>query len=299
MKKLLLALVLIFSSVQLFSAGLDIDEVVENQIYVFRLLNGDIISGKVIEKSFENGKIQLKIQTIIGISKIFDDEIVEIRLQDDYYRHNHRVYLLPTALPVKNNHFVGNFELGFFYAGAGIMDFASIYAGHSVLPFAYPEQEVSSLNLKLSYPAFEISDISANIWFGFGANLAFVNSYNRFVHYYANATYKGEKSSITALLFYKAGSKDFYQIRFRNDLYDLKYPNGSFGIALGLDTKFSHRNDLHFIGEIWNSDVNNPSNTLILLGLRLAETKFSADFGLAFITEPLAFPFVSFVWTPF
>lgn len=288
-----------FCSLNLLAAGLNIDDVQVGQNYIFRLTNGDIISVIVLDKNTSNEKLALKIKTLIGTTTIFEDEIAEIRLLKNYYRHNHRVYLLPTALPIEKNHFIGNYELGFFYAGAGIMDFASIYAGRSILPFAYPDQEITVANLKFSYPALKIVDVNANIWFGGGFNIAFINSYNKFIHYYLNSTYEGEKSTLTALLFYKWGSKDVYDIRFKNELYNLTYSNGAFGIALGVDTKFSNRNDLHFIGEIWNSDVNNPSNTLILIGLRLAGTKFSADFGLAFITEPIAFPFISFVWTPF
>jgi len=284
---------------KLFAAGLSFEEVEEGHNYIFRLANGDVISVLVIEKTILDDKFALKIRTLIGNTTIFEDEIAEIRLLNDFYRHNHRVYLLPTAIPIKNNHFIGNYELGLFYAGAGIVDFASFYAGRSILPFAYPDQEISVANLKFSYPAFKIDDFNANIWLGGGANIAFINSYNKFFHYYINSTFQGEKSTLTALLFYKAGEKDIYNIRFKNELYNLSYPNGAFGVAFGVDTKFSHRNDLHFIGEIWNSDVNNPSNTLILIGLRLAGTKFSSDFGLAFITEPLAFPFFSFVWTPF
>ncbi len=283
----------------LFSSGIKIQDIEVEQSYYFRLVNGDVITAKVLGKNINSDIISLKISTIIGSTTIFENEIVEIRKISEIYRHSHRVFLLPTALPVSNHHFAGNFELGFFYAGVGIWDYFSVYAGHSILPFAYPNQEISTTNVKFSYPAMSISDIPATIWFGGGANLAFINSSNKFVHYYANATYQGEKSSVSALFFLKNGNKEIYPIRFKNELYELIYPNGSFGIALGLDTKFSSRNDLHFIGELWNSDVNNPSNTLILLGIRLAGTKFSSDFGLAFITEPLAFPFVSFVWTPF
>ncbi|HOQ50032.1 MAG TPA: hypothetical protein PLV01_09420, partial [Candidatus Kapabacteria bacterium] len=295
----ILFIVSIVLSSELFSAGIDIQEIEVEQIYYFRLVNGDVITARVLEKNIDNEQFFIKINTIIGTATIFENEIVEIRKISQIYRHNNRIFLLPTALPIDNHHFVGNFELGFFYAGIGIWDYFSLYAGHSILPFAYPNQEISSANLKFSYPAMSIKDIPATIWLGGGANLAFINSGNKFVHYYANATYQGEKSTVSAIFFLKNGNKDVYPIRFKNELYDLTYPNGSFGVGLGLDTKFSSRNDLHFIGELWNSDVNNPSNTLILLGIRLSNTKFSSDFGLGFITEPIAFPFISFVWTPF
>ncbi|MCX8055016.1 MAG: hypothetical protein N3A67_05050 [Ignavibacteria bacterium] len=299
--KYILCIIIVFIvvNINLISSGINIQDVEIEQSYYFRLINGDIITAKVIEKNIDSMQISLKLNTVIGTAIVFENEIVEIRKIFEKYRHSHRIYLLPTALPISNNHFVGNFELGFFYAGAGIGDYFSVCAGQSILPFVYPNQEINSFNVKFSYPVMSIRDLPADIWFGGGANLAFINSGNKFMHYYANATYQGNVSSVSAIFFFKNGNKDIYPIRFKNELYELTYPNGSFGVALGLDTKFSSRNDLHFIGELWNSDVNNPSNTLILLGVRLANTKFSADFGLAFVTEPLAFPFVSFVWTPF
>lgn len=267
--------------------------------YVFRLLNGDILSGTVSELFRDNKGLAARLNTIIGTTVLYEDEIIEIRTRDDYYRHAHRVFLLPTAIGIGDDHFIGNFELGLFYLGFGIGEFISFNAGRSILPFDLPHQQFSTGGVKASFHTLTLEDIPADIYLGFGGNLAFLNDNNRLIHYYANATYLGDKSSVTAVIFYKAGSQDYALISFKSEFVDMIYPNGSFGIGLGLDTKFSHRNDLRFIGEIWNSDINRPSSSLIMLGLRLAGTKFSSDFGLAFFMEPYAVPFVSFVWTPF
>ncbi len=284
-----------------FSNGLEIDELAIDRKteYVFRLSNGDILTGTIYDRESDDKGYSLRIKTAIGTTIIYEEEIAEIRELKAYYRHSHRVYLLPTALPIKDDHFLGNYELGLFYAGAGISDFLSITAGRSVLPFALPNQQLSVANAKVSFHGIRFEDIPADIYFAVGGNLAFVNDNNRLIHYYANATYLGDKSSVTATLFYKAGSQDFAIVRLKNEYIEMNYPDGSFGMAFGLDTKFSSRNDLRFIGEIWNSNINQPTNSMILLGLRLAGTKFAADFGLAFFTEPMAVPFASFVWTPF
>jgi hypothetical protein len=68
---------------------------------------------------------------------------------------------------------------------------------------------------------------------------------------------------------------------------------------MGIDTEISGRHGLHFIGELWNSDVNQPTNSGVLLGLRLFNSGFSADFGVAFFMQPFVAPFASFVITPF
>jgi hypothetical protein len=113
------------------------------------------------------------------------------------------------------------------------------------------------------------------------------------------ATAALSRTSLTAAIFYKGGSKDIYRIRMANNALDLTYGDGAFGLGLGLDTKLSRMHDLHFIGELWNSDATKPTNTGVLLGLRLCNSSFSADFGLSFFTQPFIAPFCSFVWTPF
>lgn len=122
----ILFIVSIVLSSELFSAGIDIQEIEVEQIYYFRLVNGDVITARVLEKNIDNEQFFIKINTIIGTATIFENEIVEIRKISQIYRHNNRIFLLPTALPIDNHHFVGNFELGFFYAGIGIWDYFSL-----------------------------------------------------------------------------------------------------------------------------------------------------------------------------
>ncbi len=292
--------ILSFAIQSVYSKGLNYEQLIisEDVEYVFRLINGDLLTGSIIERSEDEKGYYVRMKTIIGNPIIYEDEVIEIRLFERQYRHSHRVFLLPTAMPISDNHYIGNFELGMFMAGVGITDYVSIIAGRSILPFALPHQQISLANAKISLYNFSLENIDADIFFAAGGNLAYVNDNNRMIHYYGNATYLGEKTSVTAAIFYKAGSQDYAMIRFRNEFLDLVYPDGSFGVGFGLDTKFSHRHDLRFIAEIWNNNINLPSSTLINLGFRLAGTMFSADFGLAFFTEPLAVPFVSFVWTP-
>lgn len=278
------------------------DDVIPNDEieYVIRLKNGDILTGYIDEiiNSKEDGE-GIMLETSIGIATIYASQILEIEYEPAYYPHSHRIFLLPTAAPIRDDYFIGAFELMFFYAGGGIGDWLSFTGGRSVVPFLPDEQQVSVGNIKFSAPTFAIDTSGLSFGMAGGVNMAFINHNNRFVHYYGTATINFPTTSITGSVFYKAGSEDLYLIDIDNSIYDVIYPDGSFGIGFGLDTEISGRHGLHFIGELWNSDVNKPTNSGVLLGLRLFNSGFSADFGVSFFMQPFVAPFASFVITPF
>ncbi len=268
--------------------------------YVVRLNNGDLITGFIREmRSHPEEGDGFDISTDIGLATIYANQIVEIVPEQEYYKHSHRVYFLPTAEAIKGDHFAGMFEGLFFYAGAGITDYFSFTVGRSIIPFIPASDQLSNFNLKTTFLTVPFETMQGYMSFALGGNMAFVNHNNRLLHGYATATFTGAKSRLTGSLFYKAGDKNLYIVKFNNEQDDLRYTNGAFGIALGLDTKFSSWKGLNFIGELWNNDIAKPTNTAVLLGFRLYNSQFSADFGIAFFTEPFAAPFLSFVWTPF
>ena len=267
---------------------------------IVRLSNGDVISGFVIEYigATESGE-GIKLKTLLGTAIIYSKEIVDITTEDDFYRHNHRIFLLPTAEPIGSNHYIGDFEMLFLYGGFGIYDIASVTAGRSIIPGLPSSDQLSELNAKITVYDSDIPEVARRLTLAVGTNLAFINSRNRLIHYYGTATVSMFRSSLTASVFYKGGSQDVYRLRFSQNDLTMVYPDGSFGIGLGLDTKLTKRHDIHIIGELWNSDVTRPTNTGVLLGIRLCNTNISADFGFAFFTQPFIAPFASFVWTPF
>lgn len=291
---ILFILIIILSNYKLFAF---FDELERGKEYVVRLINGNILSGELID--FDENEAFIKLKTIIGNTKIFRNEIKEIRDIKEINRHSHRIFLQPTALPVSDNHFIGNYELGMVYFGFGISDFLSFTAGQTFIPTLRWEQQASLINAKVTFMNDRIPSIDANLALAGGVNVGFLNHDNRLLHYYFVGSYVGDKSILTASLYYKTGSDDVYTIKLEGEKQELVYPNGTFGIGLGLDTKFSEWTDVHFIGELWNNDVNKPTQTAILLGLRHANTRFAADFGIVFVTEPMVFPFISFTWTPF
>ena len=269
-------------------------------LYLVKLINGDILTGNLIEFTEDADSVLfIKIKTAIGTATIYDYQINSIILKEDEYKHSHRVFLLPTAEPIGSNHFIGNFELLFFYMGFGISDVFSMTAGRSILPNIPSGQQLSVVNAKFTVYHDTFDSLAKGVYIAVGGNLSFMNHNNKLTHIYGVSTVDFGRSKLTANLFYKAGSQDFYVLNFWNYSQPMLYQNGSFGLGLGLDSKLPNRNDVHVIAELWNSDIARPTHTAVLIGLRICNTTFSADFGLAFFTQPFAAPFVSFIWTPF
>jgi hypothetical protein len=268
--------------------------------YVIRLTNGDILSGYVIEMMHDADEGDgIKFRTSIGNAIIYQNQIVEIKIAEENYRQGHRVFLLPTAEGIKDNYFIGIFELGFLYAGAGIGDIFSVTMGRSLIPGIYSNQQVSVIDFKASILSMDFESIARRAALAVGGNLSFINNNNRLVHFYGVGSVTLSRTTLSAAIFFKTGSQDYYQIFFANNFIPMTYEDGSAGISLGLDTRISKRHDLHFIAELWNSNVVKPTNTGVLLGFRLCNTNFSTDFGFALFTNPFFVPFASFVWTPF
>ncbi len=267
---------------------------------VVRLNNGDVFSCEILNYELEDGKVnKVEVATAIGKTKIFADEIAEIVHYQDYNRHSHRIYILPTAEPISGNHFVGNFEILFFYVGFGISDYFSITAGRSVIPTIRSQEQFSVVNAKVTLYQQYWDSMEGNMSIALGYNHALVNSDNTVSHLYSAISFRGAKSILTASVFAKIGSKDFYEARFGENFLPFSFENGSIGFAIGLDTRFSSTRDIHFIGELWNSNIIKPGSSGLLLGFRIGNTKIAADFGLAVFGSPYFVPFTGFVWTPF
>ncbi|MCU0424490.1 MAG: hypothetical protein MUF71_02570 [Candidatus Kapabacteria bacterium] len=292
--------------------------------YLVRLINGDILSGKIIEilskdlvakelqtsektsdKSSDKAASKaddeaIRLENALGVLTIFASEIVEITPRNGLYRHNHRLYIMPTAEPISGNAFIGIWELLFAYAGVGITDYVSITAGRSLIPGILPNEQATLANLKITPYATPIDGSGTRIFTCVGGNIALLNENNIVGHVFAGATLKGSRTSLTGQVFYKVNAPNFYAIRGGNLFaFNANYAQGTFGLGLGLDSRLSDRHDVHFIGELWNADVLRPSNSALLVGLRLCNTAISMDFGVAVTPQPLAIPFVSFAWTPF
>ena len=293
---------LLISSLRLYSEESILKDVKADRSteYTIRLVNGDIVSGVVQE--FVNDQKEgegIKVRTQVGNAIIFAWQIQEITPSEEHYRHDHSVFLLPTAKGIRKNYFIGVYEGLFIYAGAGITDYFSITLGRSFIPGISSHDQISVINAKASVLRGDFGDVAKSLSVAFGYNLTFLNHNNKLSHIYGVATAELPNTSISAALFYKQGAGDFYVLNFGLNKINMVYEDGSFGIGLGLDHKLAHRNDVHVIGELWNNNIGRPTNTAVLLGIRLCNSSFSSDFGLAFFTQPFVVPFFSFKWTPF
>lgn len=271
----------------------------QDEVYYIRLITAEEYSGVIREiiEDEKNGTV-LKVKLIIGTAEIPIKQIAELRPLEKLYRHNHRIFLLPTADPIGDNYFLGNFELLMLYAGAGYDRF-SVTAGRTVIPGISAAEQGTLFNMKATVYSEKNVSMAGGFTLALGANLAWLNNANRMLHFYGNGTFTMTRTRLTMAMFFKQGAEDFFTIsggRFGN--FNVQYPNGAIGLALGFDTKFTAMNDVHFICELWNSDLAKPMNAGALLGLRIANTHVSADFGLSVWTAPAIAPFFSFVWTP-
>lgn len=333
LNKLLIVFLLITINSALFSFSVkqfkENTNIENNTIYMIKLINGDIISANIIEivSSIDQVKDILNQNTITReqvdnfvpfiIIKAFEEEIfiyedeimnISIRTNNNntYQKQNHSLFLMPTANPISNNHFIGSYELFFILGGVGIFDYVSLIGGYSFIPLTNTKEQITEINAKVSIPPIRL-DNSSNIVFAIGYNYAQVNKSNKLHHLFGVATYNfngatnyENASNASVGIFYKTGSQIFpSSIVFFERGFDFNYPDGSFGMCGGFEKHFTNRKDLSVLFEIWNTDVVNAANTAILLGLRLSGKKFYSDFGLSVVTAPFVAPFFSFVWMPF
>lgn len=269
--------------------------------YQIRLRGGDILSGTIVGFVTDSTEGEgVRFRTSIGTAIIYGTQMAEIVATEESYRQNHRLFLMPTADPIGKNHFAGLFELLFAYAGAGIGP-ASITVGRSLVPGIAGSEQLSLLNAKVTFARVPNETMPGGFSVAGGINLAWANSANQLIHPYLVSTFTMTRTRLTGSLFYRTGAaNDFFLVTAgRYGEASANYPKGSIGLALGIDTRFSDRHGLHFVGEFWNADLTSPRKSAALLGLRIANSAVSADFGFAFFTAPAIAPYFGFVWTPF
>lgn len=299
MKKLIILLLFLITNCAI-SEEIAGKELFLKEEYIIRLENGDIISGILTEFLEDDAKGKgFYLKTVLGNALIYEKEVKYIMTYEENFKHDHRIFLMPTGEPIGKNHFVGSFDLLFLYAGFGITDYFSATIGTTLVPRLFDGQQAYLLNLKSTVYQQYWESMYGKMSIALGYNLAFVNEDNRFTHIYAAGTFKLRRTGFTMNMFYKSGSENYYEIKIQDAIYPMTYANGAFGLGLGLDNRISDRHDLFFIGELWISDIANPRQSAATLGLRLANSAFAADFGLMLFPAPQAVPYVSFVWTPF
>jgi hypothetical protein len=207
---------------------------------------------------------------------------------------------MPTAEPIGNDFFIGNVEVAGLYGGFGITQYFSVTGLRSVIPMLYKGQQISNVNFKSTVYQRPLDwRYAGHMSVAVGVNYAWINDRNSFNHIFGSLTFRLKKSGFTTNIFYKNGGKDVYDLHFKDQVYTSYYSGGTMGIGFGLDTRFSDRHNLFFIGEVWTKNIQILTETVFTTGFRIALDKCSVDWGLLIFTNPYAVPYFSFVWTPF
>ena len=282
--------------------------------YLFRMVNGDIITGRVLDlvSVAETANAQednaddilgftVTVDAITGPLKLESVDIAYFGPRYDTYRHRHRGYIIPTAQPIGDDAFIGLWEIGFLYAGGGIGPL-SITAGRSFVPGIPARDQLSLINVKATVAEVDNGLVeSGKQFYAVGINGAWLNDKNFIGHAFANATFTGERSQTTTTFFAKVAGPELLQVNLGTFVssFNLPLANGAFGLAISIDTRFPEFHDLHAVMELANADITRPANTLLYLGVRTALSSVGMDFGIALAPGPLVVPAVAFAWTPF
>ena len=276
-------------------------EFFDEATYIIRLTNGDMLSGPIVETSSDAGGAFVRIGASIGRAKIYAKEIDWIGTRDDQYRHRHRGFIMPTAQPIRGDHFISLVEGVLPYFGVGISEYVSITGGRSLIPAIPWQDQVSVLNAKFTIAKSENGLVDEGFqYYAVGVNAGWLNDVNFMGHIYGVATWTGKRTQASTMFFAKVAGKDAPIISAGTIIspFGFAYTNGTIGAALSLDTRFPEFHDLHFVGELWAQDLTKPANTMLYTGLRTANTVIAMDFGLALVPGPMVFPLVAFAWTP-
>lgn len=277
-------------------------EFFDDVTYVARLNNGDIVSGPVVEYGDDDKGAWVRIKATIGRAKIYASEIARIASKDDSYRHRHRGYILPTAQPIRNDHFVALIEGVLPYFGFGIGEWFSMTGGRTLVPGVGWENQFSVINMKFTLHKDDNGLIEeGESYYALGLNGAWLNDVNFMGHIFGSATFTGKRTQATLMMFAKVAGDETYTVSGGSlfNAFNFTMTNGTFGVGIGLDTRFPEQRNLHFIGELWNADLTKPTNTAMYLGLRLTSSAVAMDTGLTIVPGPAVIPTVAFAWTPF
>lgn len=263
-----------------------------------RLTTGDKISGVLLERVQRDSTDAIKVRTEIGTATIDLEQIAEIRLQGDLYRHSWRLLLMPTAEPIGANSSALSLELMTLGAAIGIGDVGSLLLLRSFVPGIPSRHQLSVLNAKATLLRAEYQQLDGYLMVAVGGNLAWVNAPNRLQHVWAAATFTRVRSHLTLMTFYNLSDRDVYDVTAGTfGAVAMRYARNAIGFGLGLDVQMPARDDLHVLAELWNSDLARPYQSMLVIGVRLANSALALDAGLAFASQVML-PLAAVSWTP-
>ncbi|GIV56816.1 MAG: hypothetical protein KatS3mg040_1584 [Candidatus Kapaibacterium sp.] len=263
-----------------------------------RLTTGDKISGLLLGRVQRDTTDAIRVRTEIGTATIDLAQIAELRLLEDLYRHSWRLLLMPTAEPIGANSSAVSLELMTIGAAIGIGDVGSLLVLRSIVPGIPSSHQLSVINAKATLLRAEYQQLDGYLSVAAGGNLAWVNSPNQLQHLWVAATFTRVRSRLTLMTFYNLSNRDVYEVAAGTfGSVAMRYARNAIGFGVGLDVQMPARDDLHVLAELWNSDLARPYQSMVVVGVRLANTALALDAGLA-ITSQVMLPLAAVSWTP-
>lgn len=203
-------------------------------------------------------------------------------------------YFMPSASPNGRGGFISNYELAFWMIGFGLGNGATITGAMSTIPGIPLSSQIYHAGVKFTVERSEESELAV------GAAYTFLTTDYPYAHIYGVMTLPVGSGRYSAMIFYKVSGGieapiSVQAFEFDTTRFTIFY-TGSLGAAFGFDAPAFGRDDIRWVGEIWNNDITQPQNTVSMLGIRLLNDHLSADFGVALFTAPFITPVTKFSW---
>ncbi len=278
--------------------NLEIDPEVE---YYIRLTNGDVVTGLLSTVSTDGKGARVQMQTSVASITIYASDIAWIGTRAQSNRARNRGFVIPTAEPIGRDWYIGLTEAVLPTVGFGFYDIGSVTLGRSFIPGLSMRDQFSLINLKATVYEDENGLVEGGRqFFAVGINGAWLNDVNFVGHLYGVATFTGVRSRVSTVIFSKAMGKDDYTVSAGTLASPFRFPyaNGTFGIGLMIDVRFPEFHDLHAMAELWGVNIQRPSQSVFVLGLRKINTSTTMDFGLGLLPGGNLAPVINFAFTP-
>lgn len=278
--------------------NLEIDPEIE---YYIRLANGDVVTGLLSTVTTDGKGARVQMRTSVATITIYAADIAWIGTRAQSNRARNRGFVIPTAEPIGRDWYIGVTEAVLPTVGFGLFDIGSVTLGRSFIPGLSMRDQFSLINLKATVYEDENGLVEGGRqFFALGINGAWLNDVNFVGHVYGVATFTGVRSRVSTVIFSKAMGRDDYTISAGTLASSFRFPyaNGTFGIGLMIDVRFPEFHDLHAMAELWGVNIQRPSQSVFVLGLRKINTSTTMDFGLGLLPGGNLAPVINFAFTP-
>jgi len=260
-------------------------------MYMVRLKNGDAIRGTI--QSYDDSTITIKSQ--LGAITINKNLIEKFTLLNGPYTRHPYHYLMPTASASGPGGFVTLYELGLIYAGFGLGYGATVSAAMTAVPGVSLSSQLYHLSVKYTI------ERSNEVELAVGGTYTMLGNMAMYSHIYGVTTFPFFGGRYSMLVHARATGPDEVDLKFQAFSFDTArvrfYYTANYGISMGFDAPLFGRDDMSWLGEIWNADITKPYNTASMLGVRVQNEHLSAVIGVSLIPKPLlALPVTSFTY---